>query len=238
MTVSAVLYARSRPVCSARPLARAEAAESKFRVCADPENLPFSNRQLEGFENKIADLIAKEFGAHSELHLVGTAARFIRNTMNATLKEARCDVVIGVPAGYDLVRTDEALLPVDLCLRVSERQGTSDQIARRSDSQETQDRRPSAWRRLHESAAGSRLSKRGIVDNVVGFDTFYSAQNPPSAIIDAVASGQGRRRDRLGTGRRIFCRAPACAVGDGPDPVRKNGSAVRLRYLDGRQTGR
>ena len=35
----------------------------KFRVCADPENLPFSNQKLEGFENKIAELFAKEFGA-------------------------------------------------------------------------------------------------------------------------------------------------------------------------------
>ena len=35
----------------------------QFRVCADPENLPFSNRNQEGFENKIADLIAKELGA-------------------------------------------------------------------------------------------------------------------------------------------------------------------------------
>ena len=43
----------------------------QFRVCADPENLPFSNRQLEGFENKIADVIAKDLGA-SVLHLVGT----------------------------------------------------------------------------------------------------------------------------------------------------------------------
>jgi hypothetical protein len=37
--------------------------EKQFRVCADPENLPFSNRKMEGFENRIADLIAKDFGA-------------------------------------------------------------------------------------------------------------------------------------------------------------------------------
>src|SRR3989442_12153988 len=79
--------------------------KKQFRVCADPENLPFSNRQLEGFENKIADVIAKALGASPSYIWWGQRRGFIRNTMNATLKEGRCDVVIGVPAGYDLVRT-------------------------------------------------------------------------------------------------------------------------------------
>src|SRR5882672_12530672 len=79
--------------------------KKQFRVCADPENLPFSNRQLEGFENKIADVIAKDLGASASYIWWGQRRGFIRNTMNATLKEGRCDVMIGVPAGYDLVRT-------------------------------------------------------------------------------------------------------------------------------------
>src|SRR5437667_5331904 len=76
-----------------------------FRVCADPENLPFSNRKLEGFENKIADLMAKEFGTSPTYIWWGQRRGFIRNTMFATLKEQRCDIVMGVPEGYDLVRT-------------------------------------------------------------------------------------------------------------------------------------
>src|SRR5438093_13451490 len=79
--------------------------KKQFRVCADPENLPFSNRQLEGFENKIADVIATALGASPSYIWWGQRRGFIRNTMNATLKEGRCDVVIGVPAAYDLVRT-------------------------------------------------------------------------------------------------------------------------------------
>src|SRR5678810_1236617 len=77
----------------------------QFRVCADPENMPFSNQKLEGFENKIAEMFAKEFGASLRYVWWGQRRGFIRNTMNATLKEARCDVVIGVPVGYDLVQT-------------------------------------------------------------------------------------------------------------------------------------
>ncbi len=49
------------PVLGASSAAAGEMG--RFRVCADPENLPFTNRRLQGFENKIADLIAKEFGA-------------------------------------------------------------------------------------------------------------------------------------------------------------------------------
>src|SRR4029453_13217311 len=79
--------------------------KKQFRVCADPENLPFSNEKQEGFENKIAELLAKEFGASLTYVWWGQRRGFIRKTMNATLKEARCDVVIGVPLGYDLVET-------------------------------------------------------------------------------------------------------------------------------------
>ncbi|HEY6506924.1 MAG TPA: hypothetical protein VIY56_02870, partial [Vicinamibacterales bacterium] len=69
---------------------------SQFRVCADPANMPFSNDKGEGFENKIATLIAKDFGATPSYIWWGQRRGFIRNTMNATLKEGRCDFVMGV----------------------------------------------------------------------------------------------------------------------------------------------
>src|SRR5262249_46539444 len=86
-------------------LASQQQDKKQFRVCADPENLPFSNQKMEGFENKIAELLSKEFNAPLTYVWWGQRRGFIRNTMNATLKEARCDVVIGVPVGYDLVQT-------------------------------------------------------------------------------------------------------------------------------------
>ena len=92
--------------------------------------MPHSNQKQEGFENKIADLVAKELGEPTRYIWWGQRRGFIRNTMNATLEEGRCDVVIGVPEGYDLVEPDKAVLPIDVRLRVSERQGTADQVAR------------------------------------------------------------------------------------------------------------
>ena len=79
--------------------------KTSLRVCSDPENMPFSNQKLEGFENRIASLIAKELGTTVSYIWWGQRRGFIRNTMNATLQEGRCDVVIGVPEGYDLVST-------------------------------------------------------------------------------------------------------------------------------------
>ena len=60
---------------------------TQFRVCADPENLPSSNQKMEGFENKIADVIARDLGASVSYIWWGQRRGFIRNTMNATLKE-------------------------------------------------------------------------------------------------------------------------------------------------------
>src|SRR5690348_15012496 len=77
------------------------AADRELRVCADPNNLPFSNQQGEGFENRIAELLARDLGAKLDYTWWAQRRGFIRNTLGAHL----CDLVIGVPAGYDLVLT-------------------------------------------------------------------------------------------------------------------------------------
>ena len=77
-----------------------QAASAAFRVCADPNNLPYSNDKLEGFENKIAALFAKDLGTTATYTWWPDRRGFIRNTLRAN----QCDVVIGVPNGYDQVR--------------------------------------------------------------------------------------------------------------------------------------
>ena len=78
----------------------AQGLTNQFRVCADPNNLPYSNERLEGLENKIAELVAKELGARPTYTWWPDRRGFIRNTLRANL----CDVVVGVPNGYDQVR--------------------------------------------------------------------------------------------------------------------------------------
>lgn len=71
-----------------------------FRACADPHDLPFSNEAREGFENKIADLLAHKLGKSVEYTFYPDATGFIRNTLNAH----RCDVVLGIAQGDDFVQ--------------------------------------------------------------------------------------------------------------------------------------
>ena len=83
------------------------AQEDVLRVCQDPNNLPFSNDAGQGFENKIAELLARELGWKLEYFSFPQRMGFIRNTLRFKLpgEQYRCDLVIGVPAGYDQVWT-------------------------------------------------------------------------------------------------------------------------------------
>jgi mxaJ protein len=75
----------------------------EFRVCADKDNLPYSNDKMEGFENKIAELIAKDLGKQVKYQFWYDRLGFIRNTLNAH----RCDVIIGTVAGNDMLLTSK-----------------------------------------------------------------------------------------------------------------------------------
>lgn len=83
--------------------ARADEMPKTFRPCIDPNNMPFANTQGEGFENHIADLFAKELGLSVQSYAFPQRMNFIRNTLRYRLpdEDFRCDVVMGLPAGYD-----------------------------------------------------------------------------------------------------------------------------------------
>lgn len=70
----------------------------ELRVCADPNNLPFSNQREEGFENKLAELFAGELNA--TLAYTWHAQR--RGFFRETLRSERCDVVMGIPSSLEL----------------------------------------------------------------------------------------------------------------------------------------
>ncbi len=72
-----------------------------LRVCSDPSNLPFSNEKGEGFENKIAELLAAKLGKRLAYTWYPQATGFVRQTLGAF----RCDVIMGFPQGNDLVQS-------------------------------------------------------------------------------------------------------------------------------------
>ena len=73
---------------------------TKFRVCADPNNLPYSNEAGEGFENKIAELLAGELGREVTYTWYPSTIGFVRNTLSARV----CDVVIGTTIVNELMQ--------------------------------------------------------------------------------------------------------------------------------------
>lgn len=166
----------------------ASAAGRELRVCADPNNLPFSNQKGEGFENKIAELVAEELDA--ELSYTWWAQRrgFIRNTLNADA----CDVVIGVPAGYELVATTAAYYRSVYVYVYRADRGL--------DLQSMTDPRLRTLKigvhLIGDDGANPppahALGAQGIVDNVFGYMIYgdYREPNPPARVIEAVAEGE------------------------------------------------
>lgn len=80
-------------------------ARREFRVCADPNNPPFSSEQGSGFENKIAELFASKLGLPLKYYFLPQRLNFVRNTLRYKLpaEDYRCDIMMGVPAGYEQV---------------------------------------------------------------------------------------------------------------------------------------
>ncbi len=111
----------------------AVSAEEKFKVCADPLNPPYSTKSKDGFENKIAELFAKELGQTIEYTWFPQRIGFIRNTLNAPLKDSdvesneyKCDIIMGVPAGYDLTLTTAPYYQSTYVLLIAKGRGWDD----------------------------------------------------------------------------------------------------------------
>lgn len=84
--------------------------QNALRVCADPHSLPQSNDRGEGYENKIAEALAHDLGKKVEYTFFPQRMGFVRNTLRARDEQTlqfKCDVIIGVPAGYELTATTQ-----------------------------------------------------------------------------------------------------------------------------------
>ncbi len=169
------------------PLLGATASETlDLRVCADPNNLPFSNDRGEGIENEIAELIANQL--HARLSYVWWAQRrgFIRKTLN----DGRCDLVTGTTNGIEMLRTTRPYYRSGFAF-VTRADGPV--IASLDDPQLRRLRIGIQLVGLDGSnpPPSEALAKRGIIDNVRGYMVYgdYRDDNPAAGIMDAVARG-------------------------------------------------
>jgi quinoprotein dehydrogenase-associated probable ABC transporter substrate-binding protein len=156
-----------------------------LRICADPNNLPFSNDKQQGFENKIANLLANDLGERVEYTWWAQRRGFIRNT----LKAGTCDLVMGVPAGFEMALTTSPyyrssyvfLSRKDRRLYI---ESLDDPLLRslKIGVQMVGDD-------FSNSPPAHALSNRGIITNVKGFTVYgdYAQPNPPARIVEAVA---------------------------------------------------
>jgi quinoprotein dehydrogenase-associated probable ABC transporter substrate-binding protein len=90
-----------------------DGADGVLRVCADPNNMPLSNNKGEGYENKIASQMASDFGYRLEYTYFPQRIGFVRHTLREkddNTGRFKCDLIIGVPKGYDLTSTTQPYL--------------------------------------------------------------------------------------------------------------------------------
>ena len=87
--------------------AHGDAKPAAFRPCIDPNNLPFSNSAGDGFENRIAKLFGERLGVPVESYATPQRMNFVRNSLRYKLpgQDYPCDVIMGVPKGYDQTST-------------------------------------------------------------------------------------------------------------------------------------
>lgn len=161
---------------------RARAGQAELRVCADPNNLPFSNDRGQGFENVLAAMVAKDLGRTLHYSWWPQRRGFVRNTLNA----GQCEVMMGVPSDYELA------VPTAPYYRSSyvfvTRRDRHLHIASLDDP---------ALRRLRigvdiNSPPAHALALRDLQGNIRGYSIYgdYLQPNPPRALIDAVAQGE------------------------------------------------
>jgi mxaJ protein len=184
MKAIAVLLAGLVSVPATR--AATPAPRPALRVCADPNNLPFSNRRGEGFENKIAERLARALRADLQYTWWPQRRGFMRNTLAARA----CDVIIGVPAAVDAVAHTA---PYYRSTYVFVTRAGRPAVGSFDDP---------ALRRLRigipligDDGANpppeAALARRGIIDNVVGYAVYgdYARPDPPLDLLDALVRG-------------------------------------------------
>jgi mxaJ protein len=163
-------------------------AAKPLRVCSDPNNLPFSNQREEGFENRIAQLVARDLGRKVSYFWWAQRRGFVRNTLNA----GKCDVIIGVPGSFEMAATTRPYYRSGYVF-----------VTRRDRGLDIDSLDDPRLRKLKigvqiigddyaNSPPAHALANRGIVRNVVGYSVYgdYRKDSPPRRIVDAVAAGE------------------------------------------------
>lgn len=158
---------------------------SRFRVCADPNNLPYSNRSEQGFENRLASMIAANLGERLEYTWWAERKSFLKNSLLAD----RCDAVMGVPSNLSSVAVTQPYYRSTYVI-----------VTRRDRNLEVHslldDRLAKLRIGVHVvgddyAPPAQLLARQGLAANLEGFSLFGvdGEPNPPARLIEAVKNG-------------------------------------------------
>lgn len=189
--LAALLAAGAAPAQTGDALPKREA----LRVCQDPNNLPFSNTNAQGIENRIADVFGKALGLPVTYYSFPQRLAFIRNTLRYKLpgQDYPCDIVMGVPAGFDQVSVTKPYYHSTYALVFPAGKGL-DHVKSGADFLAT-DRAALGKLRigLYDRSPGSEwLAKHGLVDSGVPYPIMNAdpAQYPGEIIEKDLAAGK------------------------------------------------
>jgi quinoprotein dehydrogenase-associated probable ABC transporter substrate-binding protein len=166
----------------------ASAGGEPLRVCADPNNLPFSDRQGRGFENELAEFVARMLDRDGVAYTWHPQRRgFVRNTLNTHA----CDIVMGVPEHYELTATTRPYYRSTYVFVARDDAGKD--IARFGDAR-LRDLKigvHAVGDDYSSTPAAIALGRHGLIRNMVGYSIYgnYADPNPPARLIEAVARG-------------------------------------------------
>jgi quinoprotein dehydrogenase-associated probable ABC transporter substrate-binding protein len=157
--------------------AHAQDSEAVLRVCADPGNLPLSNIQGEGYENKIAQVLARDLERRIEFTFFPQGMGFVRNTLrqrDESTQQFKCDVIIGVPKGFELTATTRPYMRSTYALIYK----SSDEFARLQAPEDLLTFAPARLRALRigvfaRSPGADWLLRHDLLDHAV----FYTPQS-------------------------------------------------------------
>ena len=155
-----------------------------LRVCADPDNLPFSNSEREGLENKIAEVIAGDLGVRVSYFWWPHQRGLVRRTLG----EDRCDVLIGIPHDFDPVLTTKAYYRSTYVI-----------VSRKSQNLAIRSLDDPALKQLRigvhiDTPPWSALGERGLMANVQGYPLMFDYRNSeptrrPAKLLEDVRDG-------------------------------------------------
>lgn len=205
-------------------------SEDAFRVCGDPANLPYSNQDEQGFENKIASLIAEEVKLPLRYFWMPQGPGFVRNTLGTKL----CDVIVGYASGADAVQNTNAYYKSAFVL-VTKKDGPLAGVETLSDPR-LKGKRIGV---VAGTPAGDYMLRHGLMEKARPYPLIVDRryESPSELMIKDVASGEVDAAILWGPNGGYFAKKSGVPLAVVPLVKEKDGPPMSFRITFGIRVG-